>query len=162
MVSYKLGDRVRFTDFLVRAHHMDYDTVLKIADRWHHLPEKLRKEAERERERYEADGTLQTRNYARSNYKAWVPAALRYMHPGDPWFSVDNRHNPTPDRSLLKVPIEGFITQRYTMQDGKVFGDEYGMSLDTYATTTGYKIAYNINRRPLLVHPSMIKRIEDE
>lgn len=146
-----LGDPVTITDHLIRA-ELRPRQVLALADRWEHMPAPI---LERARKISTPEGRRPILPELR-NFRLWIPAS----HVAALGFETRTlyRNHPAPHPGEIAYPIAGIVTQRVHLQDGRVVHEyDEGATFIHAHTGTGYRVAYNVNRRPVLVHPTMIE-----
>ena len=139
MSGPQLGQRVRFTDRLVRVSvHVDRNAPRQ---------EELLKEA------LELMGVSRQRGsttHTGLSWKLWVPQSFahRYLHRGLSML----RYSSAPTAG------EGFITQLATLQQGGSYYpyDDAAVWMD-HGTTRAYKVAFDINRMPVHVLPEHVE-----
>lgn len=142
MSNFELGQRVHFTDHLVRVSISNHS----IAD------DLLQQAMDLMAIRRERDG----RKWHGLSWKMWVPT----------WFAKAHLH-----KGLCMIsPLEdhgdvGFVVQRATLQQG---GTYHGDGWDNppiwmdHGTTRAYKLAVNLRRNPILVLPEHITPIDKD
>lgn len=132
MTVYTLGQRVTVTDYLRRVYVLNTD---RLAAAW---PE-----------------------YARlgNATRLWIPNSVREMlrREHDVYLAVDERYNPTPNN--VAMPLNGVITRKLTISDGRATGDGYSSGWLATRWRDAYEVAYRITRRPLLVTVAMLDEI---
>ncbi len=140
MPDFKLGDRVIVTDYLRRIDLSRLDE-----------PRVSRVRAYLTDAGVDMAGALPT--------KLWVPQSV-HRHAFDElgiWIPTDNRNNPTPDHYTVTLPVSGVVVQKITLQDGRPTYGDYGRDWKSSLHRTGYRVAYRLDSRPLIVWPSMIQ-----
>lgn len=146
-----LGDRVTITAHLVRA-ELRPAQVLDLAALWGNVPDPILDSA---RKIVDGEGRRPLR-YVPRDFRLWIPASLEGALGFD--VRVLTRTHREPGHGSVPVPVAGIVTQRVQLQSGRVVYDYYAGATFIHAHTgTGYRVAYNVNRRPVLVHPSMIE-----
>lgn len=153
-----LGQHVTITDYLVRGTATPRQ-VLVLADRWPELPAAI---ADRARADAERDHRLISRRGA-NDYRMWMPASIVSASVADTelrYIGTERRNHPTPYYDEVGLPVAGFITQKIQVQDGQMhYGYEEGNTFLSRSVRAGYWVAYRLDRRPLLVLPSMISEV---
>jgi len=141
MSAFTLGQRVRYSDRLVRVSiHLNgprSEDLLQSALDLMSIP--------RSRGRTTHRGL---------DWKLWVPESFAREHLHQGLSMIQFSRSPASG--------EGFITQRATLQQGgtSIEGyDEPAVWLD-HGTTRAYKVAFDINRKPVHVLPEHITAIE--
>lgn len=139
MSGYQLGQRVKYSDRLVRVsiylNGPQSEELLQSALDLMGVPRKR--------------GVTTFRNL---HWKLWVPQSFAQEHQGLSMLNCSS----APDAG------EGFIIQRATLQQGGVSGasyDEQAVWLD-HGTTRAYKVAFDINRQPVHVLPEHITAVQ--
>ncbi|HBH57880.1 MAG TPA: hypothetical protein DEP82_14690 [Arthrobacter bacterium] len=146
MSGYRLGQRVKYSDRLVRVNihtYRDYDAprseaLLQSALDLMGIP------------RSRGGRTLRD-----LDWRLWVPEtfAREHLHSGLTMLKY----------SSLPASGEGIIVQRATLQQGGTSAasyDEQALWLD-HGTTRAYKVAFDINRTPVHVLPEHITALEE-
>jgi hypothetical protein len=147
MSAFTLGQRVRFTDRLLRVNiHTPYGGGYSVE-----RSEELLQSA------LDLMGVSRSRGgttFRDLDWRLWVPEsfAREHLHSG---------------LTMLKYVYgvtaegEGVIVQRATLQQGGTHwdGDEGRLWMD-HGTTRAYKVAFDINRKPVHVLPEHISAIE--
>ena len=146
-----LGQRVTITDYLVRG-ELTADQVVKLSTRWAYLPTII---TEKAREK------IENRVGGRSaDFNLWIPASLHAesYRSGLGWIREKSRTHPNPSYGDMKFPLDGIVTQKVQVQNGEVHRDyiEGGVFIG-WSVEPGYRVAYDLNRRSVLVLPSMIE-----
>lgn len=139
MSGYDLGDRVIVSDYLRRVDLSRLDE-----------PPASRVRVYLADAGVDMAGALPT--------KLWVPQSVHrpaFDELGI-WIPTDNRNNPTPGHYTVTLPVPGVVVQKITLQDGWPVYDGYGRDWKSSLRRTGYRVAYRLDSRPLIVWPSMI------
>ncbi|GAA1327540.1 hypothetical protein GCM10009592_14470 [Brachybacterium rhamnosum] len=154
MSTYRLGQPVTITDYLVRA-ELRFRQALTLADLWEDMPSQIVAAAQRMNDRKAEPWERNMRKF-----RVWMPASL---YPALGWdVRLLTRTHPEPfpysGPGGLDFPLAGLVTQRVQVQDGRIHRDyEEGATFIHQSSRKGYRVAHDVNRRPLLVLPSMIQ-----
>lgn len=148
-MSITLGQRVTVTDYLVRA-SLTSDQAISLSDIWDEMPEGVVKQARK----------ASSPSSVYRHYRVWAPASIVNTYPSNHHFgyvSNGTREHPRLYPGSVDLPVTGVIVQQVLVQDGMPEYGEYGSGFSRMSTRVGYKVAYHLTRRPLLVLPSMIE-----
>ena len=151
MSALTLGQSVTITDYLVRG-ELYAEQVLALSEEWAYLPtiitDKARMAVRRNSGAYS------------HRFRLWLPASIQHnsYRWGTGWISTRRRHHPAPHFTEMTFPLSGIVTQKVQVQDGQVVNDyEEGNTFVPWSVGVGYRVAYRLSRRSLLVIPSMIE-----
>jgi hypothetical protein len=152
MPEYKLGDQVEITNFLVRSDYVSYKILERMYELWPEMPEGMKWKVRE----YQENRKLS------AHHVVWVPATLQREMDWDHWFGLNTRQHPSPSIDSVGLPVTGIVVQRCQRQDGLAYSGSYEDpgGFIQHSSTTGYKVAYSLNRRPLLVAPYMMRKVE--
>lgn len=156
MSALTLGQPVMIADYLVRA-ELRPKQAIALADLWDDMPAKVAEAVQRFRDREEKRRERDLREF-----RVWMPASLYPELGWDVRLLTRTHPEPVPwtGKGALAFPLGGIVTQQLQVQDGRMHYDyAEGATFIHQQSRKGYRVAYNVNRRPLLVVPSMI---EDE
>lgn len=151
MSALTLGQPVTITDYLVRG-DLSAEQVVKLSTRWAYLPTIIAEKAQQ--------AVKSSTGYRYAGFRIWIPASLESesYRDGLNWISTKDRTHPNPTYSEMKLPLSGIVTQKVQVQDGQVEHDyDVGAVFIGWSVQPGYRVAYHLSRRPVLVLPSMIE-----
>lgn len=140
MSDYQLGQRVRFSDRLVRVAISNASGQEKVLQ-----------------EAMDLMGIARNRGattWKNLGWKLWVPTEFARTHLHKGLHMISSLDDPETD--------EGFIVQRATLQQGGSHHgswDEPACWLD-HGTTRAYKVAWNMHRNPIHVLPEHVEAIQ--
>ena len=148
MSDYALGQRVRFTERLVRVRIHTYYGGGYTTER----SEKLLQAA---LDRMGISRSRQGTTFRDLDWKLWVPESFADEHLHSGLTKLDWVYG-IPEAGL------GVIVQRATLQQGGTYQQGYdeGPCWMDHGTTRAYKVAFDINRKPIHVLPEHIEAIQ--
>lgn len=153
MSALTLGQPVTVTDYLVRG-EVSAEQVLALAERWAHLPTIITDKARL--------AVHPNSGWRSRRFRLWLPASIQHdsYRGGTGWISTQRRQHPAPNYPDMAFPLSGIVTQKVQVQDGEVHHDyEEGTTFVSWSVGVGYRVAYHLSRRSLLVVPSMIEEL---
>jgi hypothetical protein len=141
MSDFTLGQRVRFTDRLVRVN------IYLNGPRSEELLQSAL-------DLMSTPRSYGTTTYRGLDWKLWVPESFAREHLHQGLTMIE--YSTTPPAG------EGVITQRATLQQGGTHGGSYDESACwlTHGTTRAYKIAFDLHRKPVHALPEHITPLE--
>jgi len=151
MSALTLGQPVTITDYLVRG-ELSAKQVLALSEQWAYLPTII---TEKARLAIHPNSGWRSRQF-----RLWLPASIQHdsYRWGNGWISTQHRQHPAPHYTEMTFPQSGIVTQKVQVQDGEVVHDyEEGSTFVSWSVGVGYRVAYHLSRRSLLVVPSMIE-----
>lgn len=136
---YELGQKVVVFDHLIRT-RMDGETVEELKKLWVNPPTNLNKDS-----------------WKRVQFDVWVPHSVWKNRNTTLTGRITKKSRERPANILF--PIEGIVIQEIVLQDGISEWDEFGTSFSGMSHKKGYKVAYDLRRKPLLVSEDMIREL---
>lgn len=137
---FELGQKVVVFDHLIRT-KMSGETVEELKKLWVNPPMKLSGNA--------WQNSLQ--------YNVWVPHSIWKNRATALTGRMTKKSRERPANILF--PIEGLVIQEAVLQDGTSEWDEFGSYFSGMNYKKGYKVAYDLRRKPLLVSEDMIREL---
>lgn len=157
-----LGVPVVIDDYLMRVTARS-EQLVALSRAWHDVPPKVLERAQEVIRARKAHGSTAYWPRRSDYFKVWVPVSMVVDSTREPWgwLDQDSRYHPTPwPGAGIELPLEGIVVQQAQVQDGQSdYGAEEGHYFDGLSSRRGYRVAYSLHRRPLLVRPEMIREV---
>ena len=154
MPSFKLGDRVRIKDSMLRTEVLQ-DTLQHrwLVQNWEEFPE-------------DKMFSLGDPPYlVRRRMKLWVPRSIFIAAMGEGMYlkNPDQRIHGSPLTYQHETfPEEGIVTRSRTLHNGIAYYDEgnRGYIQDHTAKPLGYEVTYHLRRKPIYVREDQIELLK--
>lgn len=154
MPSFKLGDRVRIKDSMLRTEVLQGSFQHRwLHDNWEGFPEA------------KMFGLVDRPRWAEGRMKLWVPRSLFMIAKGESVYleSPNQRIHGSPLTYPGETfPEEGIVTRSRTLHNGLAYYDEDGRSYIQDGTNRppGYEVTYHLRRKPIYVREDQIEPLK--
>ena len=154
MPSFKLGDRVRIKDSMLRTEVLQDSAQHRwLAQNWEEFPKS------------KMFGLEDRPRWPKDRLKLWVPRSLFLTARGEGMYLE------SPDRRIHGEPLiyqhetfpeEGIVTRSRTLHNGIAYYDEGGRNYiqDNTAKPLGYEVTYHLRRKPIYVREDQIELLK--